>query len=123
MWKARRYEAGLTYGKVQVKGAPTVAQRNESDEDYGAVVAHLNSTCRIITCRAGIQWIVQGHKGKAGWRGHSYHRNRDALLERVQAGEFGQVDPEALRALQALPEWTESRPPVAVRGRGVATAG
>ena len=81
--------------------------RKETSDFYGSVIAVLASRWRVITCRNGIQWILQKrtaeplHKGI--WRGQSYHTNRNGLIEACARLEL-LSDAEALATLEALPE-------------------
>jgi hypothetical protein len=83
---------------------------SEEADDYGAIVARLNDTWRIIVCKAGIQWILQHRSGqrhgRARWEGWSYCRTREALIRAVRE-HAGAVDPDALAILAALPERIE----------------
>jgi hypothetical protein len=67
----------------------------EEDDAYPCLV-RVSDTRRVIICREGIQWILQSFNGKR-WRNVSYHRDRDALIER--SGATG----DALAALRLLP--------------------
>jgi hypothetical protein len=66
----------------------------------------LNDDWRVVD--DPLQWILQRRKGKArsknsGWRGRSYLTTRSGLLRCV--GEYcGEVRPDALAQLAALPE-------------------
>jgi hypothetical protein len=66
----------------------------------------LNANCRVVD--DPLQWIVQERKGNprsknAGWRGRLFFRTRDGLLTAL-GGYFGELHPEALASLLALPE-------------------
>ena len=76
---------------------PRLSNR-ERDENYRAVIASLDEKRRVISCKDGLQWIIQRKRGDQ-WQGYSFHRCRDVLIER--SGAKG----DALAALQALPEW------------------
>ena len=66
----------------------------------------LNANWRVVD--DPLQWILQRRKGyarsrNAGWRGRSYFTTRTWLLHFI--GEYcGEVDPDALKQLEALPE-------------------
>jgi hypothetical protein len=84
--------------------AATVPQpsRREADDDY-PIIARINDNTRVIACKDGIQWIIQGLSG-GRWRGVSYCRSRHTLI--VRCREYhGPLAPEALELLKALPEW------------------
>jgi hypothetical protein len=82
----------------------------ESYEDYDRVVAHLNDRHRVILCKDGIQWILQRKMNKQddGWRGLKFCRTKSGLLRFV--GEAGDILPNAMAILEALPDWAEPRP-------------
>lgn len=86
------------------------SNREESD-DYQAVVARLNDGWRVITCRAGIQWIIQRRAGTQRhgadrWMSVAYHRLRETLITAVH--EYcGDVLPEAEAVLERLPHRTD----------------
>jgi hypothetical protein len=57
----------------------------ESAGDYSKAVATLNDSWRVISCRDGIQWILQYRNrsqtvARDAWRGRSYCRTREALI-------------------------------------------
>ncbi|MCU9839667.1 hypothetical protein OEZ49_17980 [Ruegeria sp. WL0004] len=73
---------------------------HETSDDYAAVVANLTDDLRVITCKGGIQWILQKRdKGSAErpWVAKGYFRTRKALM-RVGAGLGAPTD-----KLEALP--------------------
>jgi len=89
---------------------------NEAADDYGQVVVQANPAIRVIACRSGLQWIVQ--QGKISgpgvrWRGKAYCRTRAGLID-AYARLNRQVEPEAVKALEALPllcgKFREGRP-------------
>jgi hypothetical protein len=91
---------------------PETANRNESAQSYGRLVAVLNGKWRVIECRDGIQWILQSRDARKSlstgvWRSRSYCRTREALL-RVCAARAGNIDPTAAAVLAALPDWIEA---------------
>lgn len=54
----------------------------ESDDDYRGFVAAINDRWRIVSCRDGIQWIVQTRKWRRdgkGWQSRGYCRTREGL--------------------------------------------
>jgi hypothetical protein len=77
----------------------TLATRHlrEYEDTYPRVIARLDSKTRIVECRDRVQWIVQKRSGNR-WRGVSFHRDRDVLIERC-----GPMSRGALTALRALP--------------------
>jgi hypothetical protein len=82
-------------------------RRAESSNDYPDVVTILNHRWRVITCRHGIQWILQ-YRNRAetvardSWRGRSYCRTKEALI-RVCDAHAGCITPESRAVLDALP--------------------
>jgi hypothetical protein len=91
------------------RDAITPARRlAESDDQYPGVVAVLNRRCRVIRCRAGIQWIIQRRHGpetglRAIWDSRSYCRTREALIRCSHEHAVGTIDPIALVILLRLP--------------------
>ena len=67
--------------KYSVPG-PGNETRRETSDFYSGVIAVLTSRWRVITCRNGIQWILQRREGLHGgaWRGFQYFCSKDALL-------------------------------------------
>jgi hypothetical protein len=63
------------------------------------VVCRLDEKRRVVD--AGPQWIVQTYSGNR-WRDVSFCRSKVGLLQCV-----GQIDPEAMCILEALPAWIE----------------
>ena len=79
---------------------------HETSDAYHAVVVRLASDWRVVTCKDGIQWIVQRRKNGGAerpWRGVHYCRTRNALV-RLCATSCGPLAPETEAVLQALPE-------------------
>ena len=80
--------------------------RRETSDFYSGVIAVLTSRWRVVTCRNGIQWILQKrtaeplHKGI--WRGRSYHTNQNSLIEACAKLEL-LSDDKARADLDALP--------------------
>ena len=80
--------------------------RRETSDFYSGVIAVLTSRWRVVTCRNGIQWILQKrtaeplHKGI--WRGRSYHTNQNSLIEACASREL-LFDRKARADLDALP--------------------
>ena len=92
-------------GKLNPLTGPS---HRETADDYPNIVARLSDKWRVILCLAGIQWILQkrdaGNAPSTGWRGVSYCVTREALV-RLCGGLEPPVDPAALSALAALPEY------------------
>ena len=90
---------------------PTAARKpashHESSDDYLSVVAQLCPKHRVIVCKDKLQWILQRYDGlrcgRARWTGLKYLVTRDGLL-RAGRALCGDIAPEALAILEALPE-------------------
>ncbi len=80
--------------------------RRETSDFYSLVITVLAPRWRIVTCRNGIQWILQKrtaeplHKGI--WRGRSYHTTQNSLIEACAKLEL-LFDDKARADLDALP--------------------
>jgi hypothetical protein len=86
-----------------------VARRGEENDTYPAI-ATLNNRWRIIVCRNSIQWILQARGGGPNsWRGRSFCRTRDALIQCAQ-DHAGDIAGGALVILLRLPERIGSAP-------------
>jgi hypothetical protein len=84
-------------GEARFAALAGVSGRHLREEDDACpVIARIGNRHRVVECRDRIQWIVQRLIGSR-WRGVSFHRDREALIER--SGATG----PALVALQALP--------------------
>ena len=82
------------------------AQHHESADEYSGIIARLDARHRVITCKDGVQWILQRKRGercgRARWTGVGYCLTREALLRLCRA--FGaRIDPSELVVLAALP--------------------
>ncbi|MBF9060316.1 hypothetical protein HKCCSP123_14115 [Rhodobacterales bacterium HKCCSP123] len=79
---------------------------HETADDYDRVVAVLSDRIRVITCKDGLQWIIQRRdaqrSGQKRWRGVSYVTNRGMLI-RLSRTLCATIDPMALSRLKALP--------------------
>lgn len=74
--------------------------QHETSDSYAAVVAHLTDNLRVISCKDGIQWVLQkrgGGSAKRPWRAKGYFLTRKALT-RVSATLGAPTD-----ELEALP--------------------
>ena len=77
-------------------------------DNYGRIVAQLNSRWRVIECRHLIQWILQYRASAetyatSRWVGRTYCRTRNGLL-RCCREHAGAIDPTAAAILASLPE-------------------
>jgi hypothetical protein len=78
----------------------------ETSDSFDKVVVALDQEHRVITCRDGIQWILQRRKNGGAerpWRAFGYFRTRAALI-RLCASLNGRIDPNAMAILMALPD-------------------
>lgn len=78
----------------------------ECDDHYHGVVAVLNDRWRVVTCRDGLQWIVQGlrkRRDERGWQGRSYCHTREGLHQAC-ARLPGSIRANARAVLDRLPE-------------------
>ena len=53
----------------------------EENDGY-PVIVQINDRWRVVTCRAGIQWILQRRRGDR-WAGYWFCRTREALIRGV----------------------------------------
>jgi hypothetical protein len=81
--------AGIAYSH-----APCKQLAPETSDQYPRVVAVFDAKRRVIECPAGLQWIIQEHKG-GRWRSVSFCRTKEALL-RLTGNPA---------VLQSLPDW------------------
>jgi hypothetical protein len=83
-----------------------VSGRSLGEESDGyPVIAKLNDRWRVVTCGAGIQWILQRRRGDR-WSGYWFCRTREALIR--GAREYaGEINGAALVTLLRLPERTD----------------
>ena len=92
-------------GKHSVPSPGNNTHRETSDF-YKGVIAVLASLWRVVTCRNGIQWILQrrtaGPLHEGIWRGQSYFTSREALLADCASREL-LFDRKARADLDALP--------------------
>ena len=73
----------------------------ESADDYTRVILTLSGNTRIISCRDGIQWILQKRTG-GQWKARKYIRHKDSLLQHIE--KYGiELDPTAQEVLEGLP--------------------
>ena len=59
---------------------------NESNDDYAAIIMHIDGRTRVIRCRHDLQWIMQKRSSpdlnKGYWIGLSYSTTWDSLKAR-----------------------------------------
>jgi hypothetical protein len=84
------------------------ASSREIDDDYGGVVAVLNSKLRVIRGSCGLQWIVQTRGTAELWRSFAYCGTKEGLLLRLPKGGDG-CDPEAWAVIKGLPDYFPKR--------------
>jgi hypothetical protein len=80
----------------------------ERDDGYRHVVVQLNDRWRVISCKDGLQWILQRRDAakphRAVWRGKRYHATREGLIASCVA-LAGLLESAAAGMLAGLPEW------------------
>ena len=84
-----------------------VAPGPEESDTYLHVTAVLNAGWRVISCRDGLQWILQRRagqrQGRPRWEGRSFCCTREALV-RCAREHAGDIAADALVILLRLPE-------------------
>jgi hypothetical protein len=80
--------------EIAYSHAPRKQLAPETSDQYPGIVAQLDPKRRVIECAAGLQWIIQEHKG-GRWRSVSFCRTKEALLRLTST-------PAVLRS---LPDW------------------
>jgi hypothetical protein len=83
-----------------------VALGPEESHSYARVIVRLNANWRVISCRDGIQWILQrrcGLKhGRPRWANRYFFRTRAGLV-RGAIEYVGEIGADALVILLRLP--------------------
>jgi hypothetical protein len=79
------------------------AAREES-EDYGRVLAVLNSTLRVICGKCNIQWIAQDKSRPTRWSSYAYCGTKEGLLRNLPHDGHG-CDPAAWAIIEGLPDY------------------
>lgn len=99
----------LTEVGTQGVAAPAVSPINHvsgrlpaEENDGYPVIVQINDRWRVVTCRAGIQWILQCRRGDR-WAGYWFCRTREALIRGARE-HAGEIDGPALVILLRLPE-------------------
>ena len=97
---------------------PQPPSHRERDDSYAKVIAQLAPRWRVITCKDGLQWILQQRSvpfpNTGTWSGKSYSTTRDALI--AACSDRGLLsEPSARQALDALP--SDVREYIAERSR------
>ena len=87
-------------------GSPLHPSNRERDDYYANVVLQLSPRWRIITCKHGIQWILQKRSvappNTGTWAGKSYATTRDGLMAACsRRGLLSEAS--ARQVLEALP--------------------
>ena len=85
---------------------PQPTSHRERDDSYAKVIAQLAPRWRVITCKDGIQWILQQRSvappNTGTWAGKSYSTTRDALI--AACSDRGLLSAtSASQVLEALP--------------------
>jgi hypothetical protein len=89
-----------TIGETSSAAVNAVPARVSERDDAYPAIAQLSAQWRVIRCRDDMQWILQKRQGGL-WRGNSYHRDQDVLLERI-VSRCGEVDAAALDVIREL---------------------
>ena len=81
---------------------------SESADNYGRVVAQLNTRWRVIECSHRLQWILKRTVSTktcatSRWQSRSFCGTKDGIL-RCSRQHAGPVEPAAAAVLAALPE-------------------
>ena len=93
---------------LQIKGGslPLSSSSRERDDNYTRIVVLLTRRWRIITCKHGIQWILQKRSvappNTGTWAGKSYATTRDGLIAAC-SGRGLLSESSASQVLEALP--------------------
>jgi hypothetical protein len=86
--------------------SPQPPSHRERDDSYAKVIAQLGPRWRVITCKDGLQWILQRRSvappNTGTWAGNSYSTTRDALIAACSDRKL-LSEPHLRRALDALP--------------------
>lgn len=88
-------------------GSPLHPSNRERDDYYANVVLQFSPRWRIITCKHGIQWILQKRSvappNTGTWAGKSYATTRDGLI--AACSERGLLsEPSVMTILSVLPD-------------------
>ena len=97
--------------------SPQPPSRRERDDDYGDVIVHIAPRWRVISCRDGIQFILQQRSvappNTGTWSGKSYSTTRSGLIAACSERELLSATLEG-QLLDALPasfrEYITERP-------------
>jgi len=87
-------------------GSPLHPSNRERDDYYANVVLQFSPRWRIITCKRGIQWILQKRSfpspNTGTWAGKSYSTSRSGLIAACSSREL-LSEAFARQVLEALP--------------------
>ena len=85
---------------------PQPPSHRERDDSYAKVIAQLAPRWRVITCKDGLQWILQQRSvpfpNTGTWAGKSYATTRDGLMAACSSRGL-LSEPSARQVLEALP--------------------
>ncbi len=106
-----------TSHKNSTGSSPQPLSRRERDDDYGDVIVHIAPRWRVISCRDGIQFILQQRSvappNTGTWSGKSYSTTRSGLIAACSERELLSATLEG-QLLDALPasfrEYITERP-------------
>ena len=86
--------------------SPQPPSHRERDDSYAKVIAQLGPRWRVITCKDGLQWILQRRSvappNTGTWSGKSYSTTRSGLIAACSDREL-LSEPAAGQVLEALP--------------------
>ena len=86
--------------------SPQPPSHRERDDNYVKIIAQLGPRWRVITCKDGVQWILQRRSvappNTGTWAGKSYSTTRSGLIAACSDREL-LSEPAARQALDALP--------------------
>ena len=88
-------------------GSPLHPSNRERDDYYANVVLQLSPRWRIITCKHGMQWILQKRSvappNTGTWAGKSYATTRGGLMAAC-SGRGLLSEPSVMTVLSVLPD-------------------
>ena len=88
-------------------GSPLYPSNRERDDYYANVVLQFSPRWRIITCKHGMQWILQKRSvappNTGTWAGKSYATTREGLMAAC-SGRGLLFEPSVMTILSVLPD-------------------
>lgn len=77
-------------------------ERTDSAQTESTFPVVLNDKWRVTW--DSLQWILENRSRKERWEGRRFHQQREWLVRSIRE-LCGPVEPDAMAALQRLPEW------------------